>query len=252
MKRSFALKVVILGVLSFAALSSAYATPLIGTVNTVGQASVTLTDITWTNIFAVPNLFNVSPPTTGSFSTLASGASGSINNLNSTLQPTGGNLETAITDIGWMVFPAAGSFPGARFDLENIAQGSFTSAACAATPAPGQTCTPFPSSPFNLTNLGTPGGSVTGVLIGFSVSGDAINLTTLEETDMTGAFSTQINGTTLQAILATIGGGGTVSNSYSANFTTTAPPTVPEPATVSLLGAGLVGLGLLQRRRASK
>jgi hypothetical protein len=251
MKRSFASKAVAVGVLSFAALSSAYATPLIGTVNTVGSASVTLTDITFQNIFAVANLFNVSPPITGSFSTLAAGASGSIANLNSTLQPTGGPLETAIVDTGWMVFPAVGAFPGARFDLENISVGSFTAAACGASPLPGQTCTPFPSSPFNLTNLGS-GTTVTGVLIGFSVQGDAVNLTTLEETDMTGAFSTQINGTNLQAILATIGAGGIVTNSYSANFTTTPQPTVPEPSTVSLLGAGLIGLGLLQRRRAKK
>jgi len=250
MKRlSFALKTVTLGALSFAALSTAYATPLVGTVNTVGAAAVNSTDIIFSSISTIANQFNVSPPITGSFSTLVPGSTGSIGNLNSTLQPTGGNLETAIVDVGWMVFPAAGAFPGARFDLENIAPGSFTSAACGAAPAPGQTCTPFPSSPFNLTNLGSPGGAVTGVLIGFSVSGDAINLATLEETDMTGAFSTQINNTTLQAILATIGGGGSITNSYSANFSTTA---IPEPTTISLFGAGLIGLGLLQRRRAKK
>ncbi|HTD43378.1 MAG TPA: PEP-CTERM sorting domain-containing protein, partial [Bryobacteraceae bacterium] len=87
---------------------------------------------------------------------------------------------------------------------------------------------------------------------GFSLSGDAINLTTLEESDFTGSFSTQINGTTLQAIIATIASEGTITNTYSANFTATAAPTVPEPATVSLFGAGLIGLGLLQRRRRAK
>jgi len=254
-KTSFASKVVAVGVLSFAALSSAYATPLGGVFNTVGSSSVNLTDITFVNIFSVPNLFNVSPPTTGSFSTLAPGASGSIANLNSTLQPVGGNNETAITDVGWMSLPIAGAFPGARFDLEFIAPGAFTSTLCgAATPHAGDTCTPFAGSPFSLTNLGpVPGGTtVTGVLVGFSISGDAINLTTSEESDFTGSFSTQINGTTLQAIIATIGSGGVITNSYSANFTVTPPSTVPEPATVSLFGAGLIGLGLLQRRRAKK
>jgi len=254
-RTSLVLKVGVLGVLTCAALSSAYATPLVGTVNTVGTASVNLTDITFQNIFSIPNLFNVGPPFTGSFSTLASGASGSIANLNSTLQPVGGNSETAITDVGWMVFPAVGAFPGARFDLEFIAPGAFTSTLCgAATPHAGDTCTPFAGSPFSLTNLGpVPGGTtVTGVLVGFSLQGDAINLTTLEETDFSGSFSTQINGTTLQAIIATILRGGTITNSYSANFTATAAPTVPEPATVSLFGAGLIGLGLLQRRRRAK
>ena len=252
MKRlSLASKAAALGVLGLTALSSAYATPLNGTVNTVGNASVTTTDITFANIFAVANLFNVSPPITGSFSTLAPGASGTILNLNSTLQPVGGNKETAITDVGWMVFPAAGSFPGARFDLEYISPGGFTSASCflpVASALPGQTCTPFAGSPFNLTNLGS-GSTVTGVLIGFSLQGDAINLTTLEETDFSGSFSTQIDGHTLQDIIATITAGGTVSNSYSANFTATG---VPEPGTISLFGAGLIGLGLLQRRRRAK
>jgi PEP-CTERM motif len=252
------LKAAVFGVLSFAGLSTAYATPITGTVNTVGQASVNLTQINFLNIFGAGNLFNVSPPILGSFSTLVPGSSGAITNLNSASQPVG----PTFSDPGWMIFPANGSgFPGARFDLTSIAPGSFTNAACfnPTIPMAGQTCTPFATSPFNETNLGT-GTSVTGVLVGFAVAGNAVNLSTGEITRFTGSFSTQINGTNLQAINAIIVAGGTVTNSYSANFTAFCPAgtpnncanTVPEPTTSSLFGTGLLGLGLLQRRRAKK
>jgi hypothetical protein len=89
-------------------------------------------------------------------------------------------------------------------------------------------------SPFDLTNVGV-GTNVTGVLVGFGVKGTITNTTDSSTSRFNGNFSTQITGTNLQAIIATINGGGTITNSYSANFAA-----VPEPSTLLLSCLGIL------------
>ena len=238
MRGSFALKAGVLGVLSFAALSTAYATPISGTVNSTGVAQVNLTSINFLSGTFVPNLFLVSVPVTNSFVGLA-GTNGAITNLTNNLTNTGPQpVGVPFLDPNWMVFSSAS--PVIDFDLTLILPGIDTSAGCGSS-AVGATCTPFFFSPFNLQN------TVTGTSVAFSVAGIARNSLTGEMTPFTGNFTTQITGQNIPQILATINAGGTITNSYSANFVATA---VPEPGTILLFGAGLIGLGLLQRRRA--
>lgn len=244
MKTSLALKAAGLGVLSFVALSTVYATPIVGTVNTTGVAAVNLTSINFLSGTFVPNLFLVSVPVSGSFTGLA-GTTGTINNLTNNLTNTGPQpVGVPFSDPAWMVFTSAS--PVIDFDLTFIAPGVDGTAGCnKVTPLAGDTCTPFSFSPFNLQNLGS-GTTITGTSVAFSVAGNARNVSTGELSPFTGSFSTQITGQNIEQILATINAGGTITNSYSANFVVSA---VPEPGTISLLGAGLIGLGLLQRRR---
>jgi len=232
------LKAAVLGVLSVAGLSTAYATPISGVVNTTGVASVNLTSINFLSGTFVPNLFLVSVPVSNSFTGLA-GTTGTIANLTNNLTNTGPQpVGVSFTDPNWMVFSSAS--PLIAFDLTFIAPGIDGTGGCGSS-AVGAVCTPFSFSPFNLQNTST------GTSVAFSVAGNARNSLTGELSPFTGNFTTQITGQTIPQILATINTGGTVTNSYSANFIVTA---VPEPGTILLLGAGLIGLGLLQRRRA--
>jgi len=237
------LKVAVFGILGFAGLSTAYATPISGIVNTTGVAAVNLTTINFFSGTFVPNLFLVSVPVSGNFAGLA-GTTGTISNLTNNLTNTGPQpVGVTFSDPNWMVFTSAS--PVVAFDLTFISAGTDGTAGCSSS-AVGALCTPFAFSPFNLQNTSL------GVSVAFSVQGNARNVSTGELSTFTGNFTTQITGQTIPQILATINAGGSIVNSYSANFVVTPPSTIPEPGTISLLGAGLIGLGLLQRRRARK
>ena len=66
----------------------------------------------------------------------------------------------------------------------------------------------------------------------------------------TAVFSTQlVVPGTIPAVLAQLAAGGVSGITYSATFDSTNP--VPEPASMLLLGIGLVGAGLVARRKIS-
>jgi hypothetical protein len=221
---------------------TAGASPILGNLNLAGGVTVTATSIDFlplgggTGTAAADAFTN-----TGSFTLLNTGnpaapATGTIKDL------LGGPVVGPTSVLNFLSgFTLA---PNIAFDLSFINPGIYTAAACGAPPAAGQTCTP-PGSPFNLSNI-LSGGSISTV-ISLGLSGTVRNTTTTELSVFTGTLSTQIDHTSYQAILTTLGTpGGSVSTSYSGSFTATA---IPEPATSGLIGAALLGLGVLMRRR---
>ncbi len=175
---------------------------------------------------------------TGDFVALA-GTVGSSRDLTSGTDPVGSayNPGPVFTVPAFLTFAAD---PTILFHLEFIFPGTYTSVACTAVPAAGQTCTPFAGSPFNFANT-----TATSSTASFQVKGVIQHGT--DFSDFIGTYSTQFAGVNYQQVLSTILAGGTVDSSYSANFI--ASSAVPEPSTIWLFGSGLAILATTSLRR---
>jgi hypothetical protein len=127
--------------------------------------------------------------------------------------------------------------------LTQILPGTGTAANC--TNGSGNPCTPA-GSPFTLTQSST-GVTVNLAFLGNSYTGSAASGTS----PTVSLFTTQIimPCNTTASCLALLGAGGTIDASYSATFTAS---TVPEPSALLLMGAGLIGIGSLARRKLRK
>ena len=102
----------------------------------------------------------------------------------------------------------------------------------------------IPGTPFQLRGTGS---GTTAILLGLAgVATDATGLS-----NWTGSFSTEVNLTPFQIQAVIAAPGGSVTSTYSGRIFLTSTG-VPEPASMFLMGGGLIGLAFLTRRRARK
>ena len=223
------------GLLAMAVLlmvSPAQAAPITGQANIAGNV-----DVSQSSVLFAPTFTN----TTGAMETgaYAGLTGGTIQTL------TGGPVTGDVNIPAFATFTMGVATP-VTFDLTYIAPGVGTLAGCG-TDMAGTVCTPA-GSPFTLFQL-----SSNTVVVSLQLNGMAYTGTAATGTSpTTSIFSTQtaLNGTVPQ-IIDTLQSGGTLSGiTYSASFVSTNP--VPEPGSMALLGIGLMGAGLLARRRFAK
>ena len=123
-----------------------------------------------------------------------------------------------------------------------IAGGIYSNAQCGLAAAVGQSCTPT-GSLFNFVNNPPPApvgpqGTASWFLSGVTNDGQSTWIA-----NFTSQFTVPY-----QTVLAQVSSTGSVTNSYSATITVTQTPTVPEPATLSMHGMGIVLLRARLRR----
>jgi hypothetical protein len=192
-----------------------------------GGVTVTLTTVTWFPVVSagtgcISAGLGTTVTFTGGSGVITAGENGTIN-----------DLATNSGNAGFL------TFPGVTFDLVDVGPGS-ANTVCANTLDPAAaSCSAVAGSPFVLTPTST------GTTITFNVAGltnDASGI----QTPWSGIFSTQLSGVTPLAIQDTINSSGSFTTTYSFDGAATG---VPEPISMSLIGAGLIGLACIKRRR---
>jgi hypothetical protein len=136
--------------------------------------------------------------------------------------------------VGFFAFPSA---PALHFTLLAIGPG-VANLACGGL-AIGQSCSAFAGSPIILT------ATATGTAVTLDASGIVTDASPFVS-NWFGAFTTQIPGESAAQIQATVNAGGSVTSTFSGEFTAV----VPEPLTSALIGGGLIALAAFKRRKA--
>jgi hypothetical protein len=164
-------------------------------------------------------IYEVSSPVTSIFATngVVPGEFGTIQSLNSTLEPAGTVLATPIQ---FMTFATTGS--NLQIMMTEVLQGNL--------PSP-------PPSPFILSD------TANGATAQIDFNGFVLNTTDNSETPISGLFSATFAGMTVAELLANL----PVQTPFSGTVSLT---TIPEPGSLILMGVGLLGAGLLARRKA--
>ena len=163
-------------------------------------------------------IYEVTAPVTSIFATngVVPGEFGTIQSLNSTLEPAGVVLSSPIQ---FLTFATGGS--NLQVFLTEVFQGNL--------PSP-------PPSPFVLQD------TTTGATAAVSFMGYVLNTLNDSKTPVTGLFQATFSGMTVAELLGSL----PVDTAFSGTLSIT--PT-PEPASLLLMGLGLVGAGVLARKK---
>jgi hypothetical protein len=209
---------------------AANAAPITGQANIAGNVNVSGTSITFQPAFTTTS----GAMETGSFAGLTGGTIQSLSG-----GPVTGTLATPITQF--ISFTTGVAAP-VYFDLTYIAPGVGTLGNCFNS-ALGSQCTPA-GSPFTLFQL-----TSNTVIASLQFNGNGYTDTAASGTTPTTAvFSTQtaLNGTIPQIYTQLVAGQTLTGITYSASFNTNP---VPEPASLLLMGIGVIGVGFIARRK---
>lgn len=226
------------GLLTLALAVPASADPITGQLNFTGAVRVTATAIDWVPLGGTEGDLFTTFPGSGYFSNIWQPVSGV--NTGDSLDLNAGVLLPLPNFLNDFSSPNP-QYNDLSFTLTGIAIPSVP--VCTGGELVGQTCVAFVGSPFLLTRT-TTGTSVEFDVFGFFIdptySADSANNTA------SGVYTSQLSGLTPIQIRNMILAGQPVDASYSAQYTATA---VPEPVSLTLLGSGLLGIGLRARRR---
>ncbi len=190
-------------------------------------------------------------PTSGPFSDLAAGDIAGMKNL---LTPGNGGTfgPGPVVPGSSFVLPAFLTLPdGIDVDLTGlpINTGVPVCSGSSSDNTPGFTCRVQATSPVVLQQ------GVTGVTAIMNLMGRAYYAGSTTYSPLTGKFSAsfaQGADATISGLLADFYSNGHVETGFQANFATTSTSPVPEPASMALLGAGLLGLGVLGKKKLAK
>ena len=214
------------------------AASITGSFSIDGSVTVSPNSISWTDNSSIADMYVVGPPApTGTWSTMALNSEGTVQPLNLTSEPVGGTYP-AFNFPDWMTFPGPGPQSTITITLQYIYQGYEGQAACGASPAPDQVCTPLAGNgkpgPFNLSNSAS--GTTSSAT--FTFEGLAVDSSgTYSPTEVIGQYSANFS-TPYQTVLADLAANGSVTNTYAATWTAVPTTTTPEPDTMQLFGIG--------------